>query len=229
MNKNLFILISVLAGIFSGVISNLIYDILKYVGVLPNSPNLKRFAILFFILLTSLVFMAVLPNIINPEIPVENPEKVASDQTIACMQQHGMNQAKETIVVDDWETQKVFRRLFKRCDWPPPPYADPDGFHVIVVDTVPGPEYFSDLSNAEMTAPLAERIHSKCQVLKIGYLFTNAGTGGPLQPFEIIAGGIHGGAGDEWSNSDLGFSLERDETVLLHRFAESLDLVECVQ
>lgn len=231
MNKNAIILIGVLAGIVLGVISNWIYDLLKQNGVLPDNPNMKRFSIVFFILLPSLVLIAALPDMITQKTIEAIPENVvASERVLACMQQHGLKQAKETIIlVDDWETQKITSRLFARCDWPPLPYADPDGYHIIRVDTVPGPEYFMGLSNAEMTVPLAERIHSNCEVLKLGYTFTNAGAGSPLQPFEMVAGGISWGTGDERRYPDLGFTVERDETVLLHTFAEWLDLVECVR
>jgi len=61
-----FLVLSVIASILVGSISNWIYDLLKNVGVFPNKPTLKAMAVVGF---ASLPFILL---IILKDIPDEN-------------------------------------------------------------------------------------------------------------------------------------------------------------
>ena len=91
MTQSLMVIVSLIAGVFLGAVSNWVYDLLKDKGVFPNKPRLKHFLVVFLAVLPLLLLVA-LPQITNlplfqnrnlPEPWVRIVEVVPSpDQTI---------------------------------------------------------------------------------------------------------------------------------------------------
>ena len=166
----------------------------------------------------------------------------AANQVSICMKQHNLPKAHfiaEYLAESD-NTNILSTSYFYYCDWPAPPYADPDGYTEIKVEIVPGPDYSFDKPMIELEALTIARIYSSCNELKLGYEYYRQGVGGPLIPFTAYPDTIVDTRGKPWVFSDetlsfgvagyLGFSPTRNELIVISGLGDNeLDLVECIR
>jgi hypothetical protein len=98
----------------------------------------------------------------------------------ACVSDHGLARA---VVA---ERANPGQLLFRRCTWPPPTGADPDGFTEITVTRGPGP----GRSEAEGLT-VADVYASSCPRIEARYLFNSMGTFEPaVAPVRLARGEV---------------------------------------
>lgn len=109
-------------------------------------------------------------------------EKVSSaTQVRACMAQHKMDEA-ETITTLPPTTNEYgtteYVTSYRKCVWPPPSWASPDGYSEIRVTETDGP------GEAEFSGTnVADIIKSRCSELHLRYSLVAQGVQEPEQPF----------------------------------------------
>lgn len=141
----------------------------------------------------------------------ESAERVAT-----AMVRHGMAMRREVI-------QEGARRLWRMCDWPPPPWAETDGYHeveVVAAEGIPGS------CEADGTGH-AERIRSDCPKLELHYLFHGMGARERLAPLLIARGEVRTLNGNRY-NGAFPYVLARNEMVVLRNGKASLVDVRCL-
>ena len=116
---------------------------------------------------------------------------------------------------------------FLACEWPPPAYANPDGFSEINVAQVTGPGDY-EATDATLTDRIS--LPPDCVNAEVAYTFGAQGDLEHLAPFILRPGDIRGALGefeaDEWENK-LDFYPDRNEAVVLHNANVALDYVRC--
>jgi len=150
-------------------------------------------------------------------------ETVAA-QVRACMTQHGLTTAHEVSRV-----QGQLKRL-SACDWPPPGWAQADGFHVITIDYTDGPGE-SEASGRNS----AWRIRSPCQRLRVTVSYGSQGYSETFPPFDAAPGQLLSARGKTFGSEesslkrDLSFYPGSDELVVLSNGKHMPENVACVQ
>jgi hypothetical protein len=145
------------------------------------------------------------------------------DKIAACVSDHGMARPVQRRQIAEG------RVLFRRCEWPPPPGADNDGFTEITVASRDGP----GRSEAEgMT--VADVFTTSCRDIEVRYLFDNMGTFVPEQPVRLSKGEIRRVEGGSlWfprnDQEALIYSPRRDEFVVLSALRYRLDSARCIE
>ena len=145
--------------------------------------------------------------------------QIRAAQVRACEERHQMSQAQQRFTTSDYSFS------FRFCQWPPPPYADGDGFYEIVVATVEGPGAYEALGTT-----LVDRIHGPCGVFRLAYDFGKMGGSEHLSPFQARPEELlFGGDGNPYqgSKSELSFYPGRDEVDLLHNGSYQLFTASC--
>ena len=137
-----------------------------------------------------------------------------ADRVTACERTHDMNGAHVKISLPPTLT-------FAACDWPPPKWADPDGYAAIVVTTTQGPGAYEATGT-----DYADRIVAPCQNVTLGYLFGSQGGHAADPPIIVRAGDIVTMEGKPYSGP-LPFSPGRQERIVLHNAKNGLDTAEC--
>jgi hypothetical protein len=155
----------------------------------------------------------------------------------ACMAQHQMSRARTIVrtVVPSRSAQPPEMAaegeprdeitIFERCDWPPPAWADPDGYSEIAVVATSGPIPYeaSDASRADL-------IKSNCSVLRVRYSYVGMGNQRSEPPITSKPDNvIYWFDGRRWRGEELPFLYERDELVVLRNTKARLDDVRCVK
>jgi hypothetical protein len=115
--------------------------------------------------------------------------------------------------------------LFADCNWPPPGYADRDGYSEIRVTNSDGV-----LGDSEAQGDgRADRITSNCSVLQLAYTFASQGAESHLTPFTARIGDIMTPNGAAWigDRSRLSFYPARNEIVVLRNNKNVLDHASC--
>lgn len=173
------------------------------------------------------------------------PEIIANEQILNCMERHHMPSATYQSVNDTQENPKLFRKhLLQFCNWPPPTYAAPDGYSEIQVETYLTVD--AEPPRSDQVAPIADRIISTCDIVELGYSFGIQGIHGfhdkihiPTNTFEHLSNILNAGKyneiqKDRYGNSIftgffIGFYPKRNEIVLLHNDYDFFDSAECVK
>lgn len=142
-----------------------------------------------------------------------------ADRVQAAMRRHGMSRASEKA------TSSRGILLFKTCEWPPPTYADPDGYHEVRVQTVRGPGGYEATGTN-----YADRITMNSPFVEVAYSFSGMGQFAMLTPFAVARGAVVDADGRPYdgSDADLGFLRGRDEIVVLHNHKRGLDSVRAL-
>jgi hypothetical protein len=118
-------------------------------------------------------------------------------------------------------------RFCRRCDWPPKPWSDGDGYSEIWVQPTVGPGK-TEASGADM----ADVIKSSCNRLKISYSIVAQGYQKSLPAFTSEPNRTVWHDGRPYRvppQERLNFYYERDELVVLRNAKIRLDRVKCVE
>lgn len=148
--------------------------------------------------------------------PVDPRER--ADRVQAAMRTHGMARASEC-------RRAGSRSVYMTCEWPPPPYADPDGYHEVTVDSDQGPgECEADGTN------FADRIITNSPAVELSYTFGSQGYYEHSSPFMARQGDILTSDGKLYDgrHGPIGFYPDRGEIVVLHNGKHVLDRVRCL-
>lgn len=129
---------------------------------------------------------------------------VASEQVRACEQRHGLQQAQGDVrelplTRSDRQFGAYQRLSISSCEWPPPSYADDDGFTRIVLVSANGP------GTTEATgANIVDRYVSDCARLQLKYSIGTQGEFSHQPPFVATKGTIVDAwrEGKAWPPSD---------------------------
>ena len=115
--------------------------------------------------------------------------------------------------------------VFRRCDWPPGPGADSDGYSEITAVETRGP------GESEGTdANVADIIKSSCSVLKVSYSIVAQGSQKSRPPVTLAPDRVVYWTGKKWRDTgNLPFVYEQDELVVLRNYKTRLDDVRCVK
>jgi len=187
MSSPLVYILSILAGLALGVISNWLYDIFED-SLFPENPKLKHI-IIAIIIMAPFLFVVVWAEMIKPPSASTIALRIAE-----CEETHGLSSASESS--SDSITGQM---MFESCSWPPPDYADPDGYAAINAQRVDGPEANKDIPMVQLTAPFADLIESPCEVVRLQYGFGAQGEYGYLPSIVVPAGRTV----DIWGNYDV--------------------------
>jgi hypothetical protein len=163
---------------------------------------------------------------------ISSSSPTSADQVRACMTQHRMDRAQistktlaESRAEPGAENDAV--TIHKRCDWPPPAWADSDGYSEIRVQTTVGP------GDTEATGTsVADIIQAPCPSLKVTYSIAAQGFQEPLATFTSRPNTVVRDSGEAYPippNDPLPFYYEADELVVLRSAKGRLDVVECVK
>ena len=177
-----------------------------------------------------------LPTTSNPPIAL-SPGGAGTDVR-NCMIQHKMSRAVTTSTTlveargtDPGETPETAEpdnvTVFQRCDWPPKPWSDSDGYSQISVQYTLGP------SVSEVTdANTADIIKSSCNLLDVEYSVAAQGYQERLPAFRSKPYRAVYYSGEEYRappGEPLNFYYEPDELVVLRNSKVGLDRVRCVK
>jgi hypothetical protein len=162
------------------------------------------------------------------EIRGRDPETTAAAAVDECKRSHGMKFERERL---DLPSSDVFRQ----CTWPPPSYADRDGFVEITVTREDGPGEYEATG-----CTVIERVRGPCRTFSIAYNITHMGDNTHLEPIRVNPVAVVDADGrtcDEWRCcSDLkqdwllwmgGRWPERNEALVVRNAHISLSSVEC--
>ena len=165
------------------------------------------------------------------------PSAKGGAEVRACAAQHQMSRARETIhtveqarsappyTTSEGEVVKDDVTIFKRCDWPPPDWADPDGYSEIRATSTFGPQQGSSTD-----ADYADIIKSSCSLLEVSYSTVAQGYQDAHRPAVHKPNTVVYWYGKRWpSGKGLPFIYERDELVVLRNERTRLDSVRCVK
>lgn len=150
--------------------------------------------------------------------------ETAAGQVRACMVQHGLSMAHEVT----WDGERLSKLSF--CDWPPPPWAQADGFHVITIAYAEGTEDYE--ASGRTTA---WRIRSPCRRLRVTVAYGSQGHSEVFPPFDAAPGQLVSargkGFGDEEASlkRKLSFYPGSDELVVLSNGKHGPEMVTCAQ
>ena len=155
----------------------------------------------------------------------------------ACMAQHEMSRSATTSVTTveargtlPGETPETAQpddvTILRRCDWPPKPWSDGDGYSEISVQATIGPG-----ETEASSANIADVIKSSCDRLKISYSIVAQGYQKSLPAFTSQPNRTVWHDGRSYKSPPqqrLNFYYERDELVVLRNAKIRLDRIKCV-
>jgi hypothetical protein len=170
---------------------------------------------------------AALAQILGPAAPGPTTDQsdpaVVARQIQACQEHHRMSESSDVIVGGD---ERPY--TFRSCTWPPPPYADRDGFSQITVTTVVGVVGASEADNSGY----ADRIRGRCRTFEFAYDHGKMGEvthHGPVRakPGDLLIGGD--GVPYPGEVRDLDFYPGPDEVVVLHNSSYVIVRASCYE
>ena len=130
------------------------------------------------------------------------------------------------MIPGDWAYEDVDR--FQRCEWPPPPFADPDGYSDVIYRSTTGPG-----EGGYTGADSADRLKAaSCERLKLAYSFGSQGHYAHEAPFDARVGTVvwaHDGTEYADEFGPIPFYPGRDELVVLRNGRREIDSAECVE
>ena len=118
------------------------------------------------------------------------------------------------------------RLRFKECKWPPPVYAQADGYSDVVVTNVVGPG-----TDEASGASEADRIVTGCAKVQLAYSYQNMGVDQPNAPITLSSGDIVTIEGNPWvkdSPAPLPFYPNRGEMDVIRNGRYRLDSAVCL-
>jgi hypothetical protein len=118
------------------------------------------------------------------------------------------------------------RLRFKVCQWPPPTYAQADGYSDVTVTGDRGPGTYEATD-----ANYADRIVASCKDLQLAYSYQNMGVDEHQPPFAVSSGAVVTVLGKPWvtnSPAPLPFYPNRGDVVVLRNSKYRLDFALCV-
>jgi TIR domain len=145
------------------------------------------------------------------ESPIDRAEQIR-----ACLQAHGLSNAQ-----DEFEEDSA--RVYASCEWPPPEYAQGDGYSEIRIETGPGP-YATEASSGNSV----DRMRATCNQIEVRYGFGKMGEYERLEPFTVSAGAVVDYMGREWTREAPYPYPEADEVVVVRNSSYGLESVRCV-
>jgi hypothetical protein len=168
--------------------------------------------------------------------PIALPPGGGGTDVRACMVQHGMSRAVTTATTlvearkapgeEPQPGEQDTATVLQRCEWPPKPWSDPDGYSQISVQATLGPGE-SEASDANT----ADIIKSPCRLLEVVYSIAAQGhqesfpegkwTSKPSRAVYYFKG--------EEYRDELNFYYDHDELVVLRNSKVRLDRVRCVK
>lgn len=147
-------------------------------------------------------------------------ESVGASHVDHCEAQHQLTAQAQML------SRTVATTAFDSCTWPPPPYADSDGFSEITVASVPGPGQ-SEASDATAV----DRITGPCRTFDLFYDFGTQGNLKHLAPFLARPDLVTSldAPGDPWQPgvSALDFYPSRNEVDVVHNDKNGLANATC--
>jgi hypothetical protein len=146
---------------------------------------------------------------------IREPPIDRSEQIRACLETHGLSNAQDELEEDS-------ARVFTSCEWPPPEYAQGDGYSEIRLETGPGP-YTTEASSGNWV----DRIRATCTQIEVRYLYGKMGEYERLEPFTVSAGAVVDYMGREWTRGAPYPYPEADEVVVVRNSSALLDSVRC--
>jgi hypothetical protein len=146
---------------------------------------------------------------------IREPPIDRSEQIRACLETHGLSNAQDELEEDS-------ARVFTSCEWPPPEYAQGDGYSEIRVISGPGP-YLDEASGANSV----DRIRATCNRIEVRYIYGKMGVYERLEPFTVSAGAVVNYRGGEWTGDAPYPYPEADEIVVVRNSSALLDSVRC--
>jgi hypothetical protein len=147
---------------------------------------------------------------------IREPSIDRAEQIRACLQAHGLSNAQ-----DEFEEDSA--RVFAFCEWPPPEYAQGDGYSEIRLETGPGP-YATEASSGNRV----DRMRATCNQIEVRYGFGKMGEFERLEPFTVSAGAVVDYMGREWTREAPYPYPEADEVVVVRNSSYLLESVRCV-
>jgi hypothetical protein len=157
-------------------------------------------------------------------------DKVSSAaQVRACMAQHKMDEA-ETVTTLPPTTNEYgtveYVTSYRKCVWPPPSWASPDGYSEIRVTDTDGPG-----ENEASRTNVADIIKSRCSELYVRYSLVAQGSQEAEQPFTSKPNRVVSYTGEAYRSpgpgTGLPFYYKPDELVVLRTMKHRLDEVRC--
>jgi hypothetical protein len=136
----------------------------------------------------------------------------------ACETAHHLQRQKDVMVTDSGTT-------IGSCDWPPPAWADRDGYSEILIHTTENPAGNEAAGNDQ-----ADYITIPCQTVQLRYDFGSQGTFEHRAPITAHAGDVLGEdpAASRDSRANLPGYPSRDEVVYLHNMKLLLASASCI-
>jgi hypothetical protein len=129
-----------------------------------------------------------------------------------------------TTITDPYGRTGLGYIIFKRCDWPPPVWADPDGYSQVVVTTV-----FDEAVEEPPFIAVVDYVRSKCGKLRVSYGVEAAGDSRPIKPpIESEPHTVIDFDGKEWTKRPES-PPEHDELAVLRPPRTRLAKVECLR
>jgi hypothetical protein len=152
-------------------------------------------------------------------------DKVSSaTQVRACMTQHKMDDS-ETMTTRPPTTNEYgsteYVTAYKKCVWPPPSWASPDGYSEIRVTETDGPT-----EGEAGGTNVADIIKSRCSELYVRYSLVAQGIQEPDPPFTSKPNRVVLYDGKEYHGTGLPY-YKPDELVVLRNMKHRLDEVRC--
>lgn len=153
----------------------------------------------------------------------------AAEQVRACQKQHGLSKPHDfqqhNYSSKHYRRTGIFaKRLFLACEWPPPDYAEPDGYSEIMVLVEDGP-FFDEASGANTL----DRIQPTCEEVEVSYSIGAQGEYEHLKPYKVQVGDVVEAYNGKTWNGPAPFDYPgRDEVVVLRNSKIGLDSVRCV-
>jgi len=150
-------------------------------------------------------------------------------QVRACQELHGLtsDQVRREIsgpTPSGGGSPPAIGQEFLECEWPPPDYADADGYSQIRSLKGVGPGE-SEASGATAL----DRITATCHRMELGYSFGTQGFDEDLEPFVAEKGDVvHARGGVPWESPRPYPYPERDEVVVVRDLDLALEAARCV-
>jgi hypothetical protein len=166
------------------------------------------------------------PSTTPPDQPTpESPEQHAAARIAECERTHHLLRQSELAK----NSQGYIQRS---CDWPPPSYADADGYTEINVTAVPIPAGSKVESHVD-------RIVGPCATFRMSYEQPDQGGGRHLPPFEVRPGNIVGITGNAYVDRPqdhdgatlamrLGFTPGTNEVQVIRSIGGIIESLSCV-
>ena len=185
-------------------------------GPPPGNKNKKILLAIGGVIVVAIAVWVVIAR--SPSSP--GSAAVVASHVDHCEVQHQLTAQAQMLV------RTVATNAFDSCSWPPPPYADSDGFSEITAQSVPGPD-----QTEASDATAVDRITGPCRTFDLSYDFGTQGNLKHLAPFLARPDLVTSldAPGDPWPPgvSALHFYPSRNEVDVVHNDKNGLANATC--